>query len=159
MAAFFFSLICFPPPKLKDSSADNLILIFPDPLFCWKLGSGLTNSRGSSTNFIDSFCLFLKFFIPIFFQTTILNHALPPQFFLISHRTDVFRESSFSWYCCEIEASILVLLQAPYYAIGLSKTFAIEFDNVIAEVEKSILATSTSLDAIIFLVHSSSLRQ
>ena len=27
-------------------------------------------------------------------------------------------------------------LQAPYYAIGLSKILAIEFDNVIAEVEK-----------------------
>ena len=58
-----------------------------------------------------------------------------------------------------IKASILVRLQAPYYAIGLSKAFAIEFDNVIAEVEKSILNTSTSLDAIIVLVHSSSLGQ
>ena len=64
---------------------------------------------------------------------------LPPQFFLISHRSDVFRESSFSWYCSEIKASILVRLQAPYYAIGLSKTFAIGFDNVIAEVEKTSL--------------------
>ena len=49
-------------------------------------------------------------------------------------------------------------LQAPYYAIGLSN--AIEFDNVIAEVEKkNILDTNTSLDAIIVFVHSSSLRQ
>ena len=47
-------------------------------------------------------------------------------------------------------------LQAAYYAIGLSKTLAIEFDNVIAEVEKNILDTNTSLDAIIVLVHSSS---
>ena len=84
---------------------------------------------------------------------------LPPQFFLISHRSDVFRESSFSWYCSEIKASILVRLQAPYYAIGLSKTLAIGFDNVIAEVDKNILDTNTTLDAIIVLVHSSSLRQ
>ena len=38
--------------------------------------------------------------------------------------------------CKKIKASILVQLQAPYYAIGLSKTLAIGFDNVIAEVEK-----------------------
>ena len=50
-------------------------------------------------------------------------------------------------------------LQAPYYAIGLSKTLAIGFDNVIAEVEKNILDTNTSMDTIIVLVHSSSLRQ
>ena len=51
-------------------------------------------------------------------------------------------------------------LQAPYYAVGLSNTFAIEFDNVIAEAEKkNMLDTSTSMDAIIVLVHSSSLRQ
>ena len=50
-------------------------------------------------------------------------------------------------------------LQAPYYATGLSKTLAIEFENKIAEVEKNILDTNTSLDAIIVLVHSSSLRQ
>ena len=98
------------------------------------------------------------FFVPIFFQKTITDHALPPQFFLISHRSGVFHESSFSWYCSEIKASILVQFQAPCYATGLSKTFAIEFDNVIAEVEKNIYDTNSSLKAIIVLVHSSSLR-
>ena len=63
MAAFFISLICFPPPKFKDSSPDNrkrrTLLIFSHPLFSWNLGSGVTNGRGSSTNFMNSFCLWI----------------------------------------------------------------------------------------------------
>ena len=51
-------------------------------------------------------------------------------------------------------------LQAPYYAIGLSNSFAIEFDIVIVKAEKkNMLDSSTSLDANIVLVHSSSKRQ
>ena len=129
------------------------------------LGFGVTNGRSSSTNFMNSFLLILKFFLQSSskqrFWIMFCHHkSVLPGFTQKRLFPRIFRFLRMQRDKGEHTSAVARAILCRLTTIWLSKIFAIVFANVIAEAEKeNILYSSASLDAIIVLVHASSVCQ